>query len=180
MHESLWDQNENAPGTASQVQAVQDEQCLNGLAQTHFICQQHAGHQTAAHFASNKHLVRDEIHPATHVASHRALAHAAAVLESLDPQIIAAQLIHLPGSQPVFGLAEADGVRQFRLWEVPLVCLVHQQAVGFLHAHHREVLTSVRLHHITLCKADTAKGGGLQRILAGLCRGREEHFEPSE
>ena len=70
MHERLGHENQQARGAAGDEQAMQYESGLNGLAEAHFIGQQHARSQPVADFLCDVQLMRDEINAATNKAAH--------------------------------------------------------------------------------------------------------------
>jgi hypothetical protein len=61
MDEGFWNKNENPVSPSGEVQAVQDETGFDGLAQTHFVCEEESGSKTLDGLRGNGELVWDKI-----------------------------------------------------------------------------------------------------------------------
>ncbi len=136
-------QDQHTVGAARQQLAVDDQAGFDGLAQAHFVGQQHPWRDAVSHFAGDVQLVGNRLRTHATQAPQRGLQLAAGVLQSVVAQREPGQRVDLPGEQTVAGQAELDevgelGFRQGDLLVLPVEAVVDQQAVDvvdFLYGH---------------------------------------------
>ena len=140
----LGHQDQHAAGAAGQQLAVDHQAGFDGLAQAHFVGQQHAWGDTVGDFTGDVQLVGDGLRTYAAQAPQRGEHLLAVVLQGVVAQGEPRQRVDLPGEQAVAGQAELDEVRQLRLgqrvWLVlPVDAVVDQQAIGVLDLAHGQL-----------------------------------------
>ena len=136
MNQRLRHEHQHAGGPAREVQPMQDESGLDRFAQAHFIRQKHARHEAASHFARDRHLVRNQIHPPADIAAHGRSLNGAPALQNLRAQGESIEFIHLAGEQPLLRRTEADRIGKFRLRRLFSCATINEKALLFLDGFH--------------------------------------------
>ena len=116
MNQRFRKHDKHSGRAARKVKTVQNEPRFDRFAQPHFVGQQHPRPLPGSHLICDKHLVRKQIHPSTKKSPNRAAQHFGALAQSLSAQIECVKFVHLPSQKTLLGAAEADRVRQMRLW----------------------------------------------------------------
>jgi hypothetical protein len=95
--------NQNARGSASEVETVENETRLDGFAQAHFVSKKHARSQAGRHLGGDRDLVGNQIDPAACESASWILTEIASALETFHTNFESLDFIHLPSQQAFFG-----------------------------------------------------------------------------
>ncbi|MNZ35213.1 hypothetical protein D3C78_526040 [compost metagenome] len=175
-------QDQGAAGAAAEQLAMQDQAGLDGLAQAHFVGQQHARAGAVGDFAGDVQLVGDRLGAGAGQAPQRGLLQAAAVLEALVAQGEPLQRVDLPGEQAVAGQAELDevgqlGFRQGAGFVLAVEAVVDQQAVDVLDFLHGQLPALEVGDLVAGREAHAGQRCIAQRVLPGIAGRRIEDGE---
>ena len=96
-------QDEDAPGAAGEVEALQDETGLDGFPQSDLIGEKDTGNDARSDFGGDGELVGNQIDASSGESPDWALAHVAAALEALDAKAEPLELIDLSGEKTLLG-----------------------------------------------------------------------------
>ncbi|MNF71060.1 hypothetical protein D3C84_530000 [compost metagenome] len=182
MLEVFRHQDQGAAGAAAEQLAMQDQAGLDGLAQAHFVGQQHARAGAVGDFAGDVQLVGDRLGAGAGQAPQRRLLQAAAVLEALVAQGEPLQRVDLPGEQAVAGQAELDevgqlGFRQGAGFVLAVEAVVDQQAVDVLDFLHGQLPALEVGDLVAGREAHAGQRCIAQRVLPGIAGRRIEDGE---
>lgn len=115
VNQRFRDDDQDALRPARQQQPVQNQACLDGLAQTHLVGQQDARGQPSRHFGGDVKLVWNEVDPPAGETTDPGLAPPVLMRQRREPKIENLGRIDLPGEQTFLRLVETDGVIEFAL-----------------------------------------------------------------
>ena len=171
--EGLGHEDENAVGAAGEVQAVEDETGLDGLAEADLVGEEDAGGEAAGGLGGDGHLVRNEVDAGAGVSAGRRLADARVVREGLEPELVAAVVVGVAGEEAVLGLDEAQRVEELLLGNLGIAAVVDDQAVAFLGRVDRELRGVLVLDAVAGFEAGPQQRRGGERVHAHLLGGGE-------
>ena len=86
------------------METVEDETGFDGLSETHFIGEEHAGGESPGDLGGNSHLVGEEIDATTEEPTHRGLHEACLAQERFHSEVVGGQLVDLAAHEPILGL----------------------------------------------------------------------------
>ncbi len=166
-------EDEDAGGAAGEVEAVEDEPGLDGLAEADFICQQDARQEAGGDVGGDGHLVRDGIDPTTDEAAHGGGLHAAAPLDGFSTEGKGGQVVDAGREEALLGAAEGDGVGEFPFRDGLGSAVVNESAGGFRDGVDLQLRPVLQGDFVPCPEAGAMQRGAVTRVAAGLADGGE-------
>jgi hypothetical protein len=173
-------ENQDAAGSACDVQAMQDKTGFDSFSKTHLVRKKDTGIHAGGDIGGDGNLVWNEVHASTRKAAHGALAHLTAAVETLHAQLEALKVIDLSGEETVFGFRKSDIVGKLRLGDIPRPAAIGEQTTVIGYGIYMKALAGVCADGVTLLEGDTANGCAAKCVLAVLACGGEKNLGAAE
>ena len=179
MQQALRHHDQHPPGAFGQQLLVQDQACLDGFAQSHFVGQQHARGVAAGNLVGYVQLVGNQAGTTAREAAQVGMRQAVGVQQGLVAQLECAVRVDLPGEQALCRTVQLQVAVELAFgqrYRVPgvVAAKVDKEPVLIVHATDAERHTCMTADLVTGAEGDPCQRRGLPRIGAGLANGVEQ------